>query len=97
MWISKKHMAYLEKADRAAYRSPVPTQMVSNGEYMPLAQTKAQREVQQRIQALAAAHGKKLGLSRREFLRTSSGMAARLPGDESGVRFALPGGSRRGR
>ena len=76
MWISKKYMKKLENAEKAAYPSPVPTQMVSNGEYMPLAQTKAQREVEERIKLLADAHGKKLGLNRRPFLQTSSGMAA---------------------
>ena len=76
MWISDKYRKRLASAETVAYRSPVPTQMVSNGEYMPLAQTKAQAEVEERIKALADTHGKKLGLSRRRFLETSSGMAA---------------------
>ena len=75
MWISHKYRKLLEQAEKAAYRAPMPTQMVSNGEYMPLAQTKAQREVEERLKALADTQGKKLGLDRRQFLQTSSGMA----------------------
>ena len=75
MWISQKYRKLLEQAEKAAYRAPIPTQMVSNGEYMPLAQTKAQREVEERLKALADTQGKKLGLDRRQFLQTSSGMA----------------------
>ncbi|HYL18933.1 MAG TPA: amidohydrolase family protein [Burkholderiales bacterium] len=55
---------------------PVPTQLVSNEEFPPLPQTAQQREVEQRILAAAGQLAPKLGLSRREFLRTSGGMAA---------------------
>ena len=55
---------------------PVPTQLVSNEEFPPLPQTVQQREVEQRILAAAGQLAPKLGLSRREFLRTSGGMAA---------------------
>ncbi|MBI3329131.1 MAG: amidohydrolase family protein [Nitrospinae bacterium] len=76
MWLSKKDLKKLENAEAAAFRSPVPTQMVSNGEYMPLAQTKQQREVEARIKTKAEALGKKFGMGRRRFLQTSCGMAA---------------------
>jgi hypothetical protein len=62
--------------DRAAFESPVPTQIVSNGEFNPLPQTVQQRRVEERIKELADAIAPKLGLDRRQFLRTSSGMAA---------------------
>ena len=55
---------------------PVPTQLVSNEEFPPLPQTPQQREVEQRILAAAGRLAPRLGLSRREFLRTSGGMAA---------------------
>ena len=58
MWISNKYMKLLEQAEKVAYRAPVPTQMVSTGEYMPLAQTKPQSEVEERLKALADRHGK---------------------------------------
>jgi hypothetical protein len=57
-------------------RSPVPTRIVSNGEYMPELQTEKQSSVQQRITELADSACKKLGISRRTFLTSSGGMAA---------------------
>ncbi len=54
---------------------PLPTRLVSNEEFPPLPQTAAQREVEQRILAAAGHMAPRLGLSRREFLRTSGGMA----------------------
>jgi len=57
---------------------PLPTRLVSNEEFAPLPQTAAQREVEARILAAAGRLAPRLGLSRREFLRTSGGMAASL-------------------
>ena len=57
---------------------PLPTRLVSNEEFPPLPQTPAQRAVEARILAHAAALAPRLGLSRRAFLRTSGGMAASL-------------------
>ena len=53
---------------------PIPTRLVSNEEFTPLPQTIAQRAVEGRILADAARLAPKLGLTRREFLRTSGGM-----------------------
>ena len=55
---------------------PLPTRLVSNEEFPPLPQTAAQREVEDRILAEAGRLAPRLGLSRRNFLRTSGGMAA---------------------
>ena len=55
---------------------PLPTRLVSNEEFPPMPQTPAQREVEQRILAAAGRLAPRLGLSRRDFLRTSGGMAA---------------------
>jgi len=55
--------------------APIPTRLVSNEEFQPLPQTPAQREVEERILAAAGQLAPRLGLSRREFLRTSGGMA----------------------
>ena len=57
-------------------RSPVPTRMISNGEYMPAPQTESQKRVEARIEDLAEQASRKLGIDRRRFLRTSGGMAA---------------------
>ncbi len=55
---------------------PVPTQVVSNEEFHPPAQTAAQRQVEARLLALARRESERLGISRREFLVSSGGMAA---------------------
>jgi predicted TIM-barrel fold metal-dependent hydrolase len=57
---------------------PLPTRLVSNEEFPPLPQTAAQRAVEARILTEAAALAPRLGLSRRDFLRTSGGMATSL-------------------
>src|SRR6266704_5311277 len=58
--------------------TPLPTRLVSNEEFPPLPQTPAQRRVEDRILAEAGRLAPRLGLSRREFLRRSGGMAASL-------------------
>src|SRR5687767_11270034 len=57
---------------------PLPTRLVSNEEFPPLPQTAAQRQVEDRILADAGRLAPRLGLSRRDFLRTSGGMATSL-------------------
>jgi uncharacterized protein len=76
IWLTKKDLELTEPAEVAAFRSPIPTQMVSNGEFMPARQTRAQRQVEEQIKALADRFGGQLGLHRRQFLQTSCGMAA---------------------
>ena len=69
-------MAATAPAEEAAFRSPVPTQIVSNGEFNPLPQTPQQRRVDARIKDLADTTARRLGLDRRRFLASSCGMAA---------------------
>ena len=54
---------------------PIPTQMVSNEEYLPLAQTDQQKQVEHKLIELADLNAKRLGMSRRQFLATTGGMA----------------------
>jgi hypothetical protein len=76
-WLSDEQLAKCARADEAdVFPSPVPTQMVSNGEYMPVPQTEKQKRVEARIQELADSASKKLGISRRQFLASQGGMAA---------------------
>jgi len=76
-WFSEEQLAKLTSAEVAdELHSPVPTQMVSNGEYVPCPQTDKQRQVEQRIKDLSDATSAKLGITRRQFLATSGGMAA---------------------
>ena len=77
--LDAKQVIKCERAETAeTLRSPVPTRMISNGEYMPVPQTDKQKRVEARIKELADAASKKLGISRRHFLATSGGMAAAL-------------------
>jgi len=74
--LSDEELARLVPADEAAFRSPVPTQIVSNGEYVPMPQTRQQRQVEDRIKEIAERQSRRLGVDRRQFLRSASGMAA---------------------
>jgi len=56
--------------------SPIPTQIVSNEEYLPTPPTPAQREVAHRLRETSRLHAAALGVSRREFLASPCGMAA---------------------
>ena len=55
--------------------SPIPTRWVSNGEYMPLPMSRRQQQVERKMQSMAERNAGRLGLTRREFLRTSCGLA----------------------
>ena len=57
---------------------PIPTRLVSNEEFPPLGQTSEQVEVERRIREQAGRLAGRLGLRRRDFLKTSGGMAASL-------------------
>jgi predicted TIM-barrel fold metal-dependent hydrolase len=57
---------------------PLPTRLVSNEEFPPQPQTAAQRQVEHRILTEAGRLAPRLGLSRRDFLRSSGGMAMSL-------------------
>jgi uncharacterized protein len=58
--------------------TPIPTRLVSNEEFPPLPQTAEQQRVEHEILAAAGRLAPRLGLSRRDFLRTSGGMATSL-------------------
>ena len=75
-YLSPDEMDRTAPAETTAFRSPVPTQIVSNGEYNPLPQTREQERVEARIKEMADTLGPRHGLSRRSFLASSAGMAA---------------------
>jgi predicted TIM-barrel fold metal-dependent hydrolase len=74
-YFSEREFDEVEPAENA-FRSPIPTQVISNGEFNPPPQTAQQKQVEARIKELADTYGAKLGMDRRRFLRTASGMAA---------------------
>jgi predicted TIM-barrel fold metal-dependent hydrolase len=75
-YLSDEEMRRTAPAEQAAFRSPVPTQIVSNGEFNPLPQTREQQQVEARIKEMSSDLGRRHGMSRRQFLASSAGMAA---------------------
>jgi len=74
--LAEREQRLVAGAQTALAATPIPTQIVSNGEYLPPPQSEIQKRVEQRIYELSDINGKRLGLSRRQFMRTSCGMAA---------------------
>lgn len=70
MWIKKNRLDRPQNG-----RLPIPTQIISNEEYLPTPQTPEQRKVELLLKEWSAQRSKTLGLSRREFLAGSCGMA----------------------
>jgi hypothetical protein len=75
-WLSDEQLKHCAPAEAEAFKGPVPTRMTSNGEYMPHPQTDKQRRVEERVKQIADSAAKKLGMTRRQFLEGTGGMAA---------------------
>ncbi|MFP6904056.1 MAG: amidohydrolase family protein [Verrucomicrobiota bacterium] len=70
MWVPK----WQRDRDRGV-DSPIPTQVVSNEEFIPRKQSAQQKQWEHLIGELAAEKSKKLGMDRGDFMRSSMGMA----------------------
>src|SRR5262245_48512387 len=70
MWIRKAARDQQKGVD-----SPMLTQVVSNEEFEPRPQTPAQKKVEHLIGELSTERAKKLGMERRDFMRSSMGLA----------------------
>jgi uncharacterized protein len=75
-FLSPRELDRVVPAETASFNSPIPTQIVSNGEFNPPPQTRAQRRVEARIKELARDLSPRHGMDRRRFLASSAGMAA---------------------
>jgi uncharacterized protein len=75
-----RHAFRVRPGMRRGYRTevPLPTRLVSNEEFPPLPQTAGQQAVEDRILTEAGRLAPRLGLTRRDFLRTTGGMATSL-------------------
>jgi len=73
-WLSDEELKKVAGAEH--HESPIPTQVVSNGEFNPMPQTEDQKRVELQIESLADEYGRPQGMNRRDFLRSASGMAA---------------------
>ena len=75
-WLSDAQQRRVAPAETEPFVAPVPTRMVSNGEYMPHPQTDDQKHVEYRVKELADEAAKRLGTTRRRFLMGTGGLAA---------------------
>ncbi len=75
-FLTDRQLRALLPAETCSFRSPVPTQIVSSDEYVPVPQTEKQREVEARLKELGDTLARRQGLSRRRFFQTAAGMAA---------------------
>src|SRR4051812_47951765 len=57
---------------------PIPSRIVSNEEFVPPPQSPQQKEYEARVAAISERAARRQGRSRRDFLRSGSGMAAAL-------------------
>src|SRR5690242_3474472 len=57
---------------------PIPAQIASNEEFVPPQPSMGQREYRAQLEVIADRAAKRQGLSRRDFFKTGSGMAAAL-------------------
>jgi hypothetical protein len=70
MWLRK-----YERDARKGVDSPMPTQVISNEEILPRPQNQKQKEWESRIGEIAECNSQKLGMNRRDFMRSSMGLA----------------------
>jgi uncharacterized protein len=75
-FLSDEMISGLLPAETSSFPSPVPTQIVSSDEYLPVPQTAKQREVEARLIDMSDRLAKHQGMSRRRFFQTAAGMAA---------------------
>lgn len=69
-------MRWVQKCDIDESLLPIPTQIVSNEEFAPPDQTVEQKRVENRLIEIAGTSSRRLGISRRQFLAGTGGMAA---------------------
>ena len=70
MWIRKS-----DRDRKKGVDSPMPTQVLSNEEFIPRPQSQKQKQVEHLIGQMAEEKSKKLGMDRRTFMASAMGMA----------------------
>jgi hypothetical protein len=96
-FVSDTELATFTPAEQRDSASPIPTQVISNGEFTPLPQSEDQRRVEARISDLAEELAPEHGLSRRGLPVVGRGHVRRPSGHERSLRPDLHCQSRRGR
>lgn len=74
--LSPEDIARLRPSELLPERTPLPTQVVASDEFQPPPQSRAQRQVERRLVAMADRLAPHQGLTRRRFFQTAAGMAA---------------------
>src|SRR6185369_2720362 len=72
----KRWLRKSDADDNAGNVFPLPTQVISNEEFYPIAQTTKQQKVESHLVELADRNAKRLGVTRRDFLLSAGGTAA---------------------
>src|SRR5215471_4123400 len=86
-WLSDEQLAQCTPADETdAYGLPIPTQIVSNGEYMPPPQTETQRRVEARTLELADSAAKEAWPQPPSVLSGNGRYGGGPPGHERSIR-----------
>lgn len=70
MWIRK-----FQRDQKKGVESPMPTQAVSNEEFIPRPQSEPQKQVEHLIGEMSEVRARKLGMDRRSFMASSMGLA----------------------
>ena len=73
MWIRQRDFDAQEEAP-----PPITTRIASNEEFIPPEQSPEQKEYEARVAEISECSAKQQGISRRDFMRSGSGMAAAL-------------------
>jgi len=76
VWLTRAQLARLRPAESLRSRLPLPTRVVSNGEYLPAPPSAQQRRVEREIERLAGRYARRFKRGRRRFLQSAAGMAA---------------------
>jgi len=75
-WFTDKVLSGLHLSTRNDQSLPIPTKIISNGEFNSSPQTPEQHQVEQEMLGIGDECSKRCGIDRRSFFRTSAGMAA---------------------
>jgi predicted TIM-barrel fold metal-dependent hydrolase len=70
MWMAK-----YERDEKKGVDSPIPTQVVSNEEFIPRPQSKLQKKWEALLGEMSEQKSRRLGMQRRDFMRSSMGLA----------------------
>src|SRR4030081_3028774 len=74
--LTDEELAARMPSELCRYQTPIPTQIVASDEFYPDPQNEKQKEVENRLLAMADDLGGKQELDRRRFFQTAAGMAA---------------------